>query len=308
MKALRTQCGNRCSKVTSGRVALPFRGSARSLSCRGTVAQRQADVGVRIDVEKTSWNSRRIFAAVTVPAPKGNVWSALTDYDHLADFIPSLVQNRCLERSGNTATLYQVGAQDVAMGVRFSAAVTLRCSEYPDGGLPEGLMTPPPPGSCTATGSTTTGTESSSSGLGRSSMATSSSDSQDSSEDGGSSSSSSSSSNGGSSSSGGGKAGVEELFPYPTTTVPGVRASDISFELLEGDFQTFRGIWRMQPTGERTTLLSYALYVKPQSWLPVALIQGRIENEVVRNLEAVSRYAESQYQQEQQQQRLQGQL
>lgn len=41
----------------------------------------------------------------------------------------------------------------------------------------------------------------------------------------------------------------------------------------------------MQQTGEATTLLSYALFVKPQAWLPVALIQGRIENEVVRNLE-----------------------
>jgi hypothetical protein len=40
------------------------------------------------------------------------------------------------------------------------------------------------------------------------------------------------------------------------------------------------------------TLLSYALYVQPKAWLPVGLIQDRIEKEVVRNLGAVKRHAE----------------
>ncbi|KXZ44564.1 hypothetical protein GPECTOR_65g182 [Gonium pectorale] len=143
-----------------------------------------------------------------------------------------------------------VGAQDVAMGVKFSAAVTLRCCEFPEPGLPEGRMTAPPPTySAASAGSSSDGAE-----------------------------------------------GVESLFPFPATSVPGVAPSDITFELVEGDFQSFRGVWRMQQTGDQSTLLSYALFVKPQAWLPVALIQGRIENEVLRNLEAVSRYSESQFQ------------
>ncbi|PNH08610.1 hypothetical protein TSOC_004816 [Tetrabaena socialis] len=81
---------------------------ARGSRVRGDVRARATTAsGVRIDVENTSWNSRRIFASVAVAAPKAFVWSALTDYDNLARFIPSLVENRCVERSGDSAVLYQ---------------------------------------------------------------------------------------------------------------------------------------------------------------------------------------------------------
>lgn len=40
------------------------------------------------------------------------------------------------------------------------------------------------------------------------------------------------------------------------------------------------------------TLLQYTLYVKPREWLPVGLIQDRIEREVLRNLEAVRQYSQ----------------
>ena len=64
---------------------------------------------VEVQVERTSWNSRRLFASVYVGAPVGLVWSALTDYENLATFIPSLVENRCLEKRQRGAVLYQVG-------------------------------------------------------------------------------------------------------------------------------------------------------------------------------------------------------
>ncbi len=38
--------------------------------------------------------------------------------------------------------------------------------------------------------------------------------------------------------------------------------------------------------------LAYALYVRPQAWLPVRLIQSRIEGEVIANLRAVQQHAE----------------
>ncbi|EFJ40109.1 hypothetical protein VOLCADRAFT_100126 [Volvox carteri f. nagariensis] len=157
----------RCSQQAgfSGRtmegVLVPWR--QRRTGSRAAATKIQAISDVRIEVEKTSWSSRRIYAAVVVAAPKSCVWSALTDYDNLGNFVPSLVENRCLERTANSAVVYQA----------------------------------------------------------------------------------------------------------------------------------FRGIWRLQQTGELSTLLSYALFVKPQAWLPVALIQGRIENEVVRNLEVkgnINRY------------------
>ncbi len=43
---------------------------------------------------------------------------------------------------------------------------------------------------------------------------------------------------------------------------------------------------------EQGTLLCYSAFVQPKPWLPVRLIQGRIEKEVKRNLEAVCARAE----------------
>lgn len=82
--------------------------------------------------------------------------------------------------------------------------------------------------------------------------------------------------------------------------------------MVDGDFQAFQGVWRMQRLGEGCCL-SYALFVRPQVWLPVRLIQvvacggfleavwhafvcmtqGRIRGEVATNLSAVREYAES---------------
>ena len=51
----------------------------------------------------------------------------------------------------------------------------------------------------------------------------------------------------------------------------------------------------MQILSARSTLLSYALHVQPQPWLPVRLIQNRIEGEVKNNLRAVREYSERQW-------------
>jgi hypothetical protein len=68
-------------------------------------------------------------------------------------------------------------------------------------------------------------------------------------------------------------------FPEPRCLLQ-TSASDISFDLVEGDFFAFRGMWRMQsisPKAEANvsadavhlTRLSYSLYVRPKQWLPV---------------------------------------
>jgi hypothetical protein len=48
-------------------------------------------------------------ATVDINAPMPVVWEALTDYENLGTFIPSLVENRCLERRQQGCLLYQVG-------------------------------------------------------------------------------------------------------------------------------------------------------------------------------------------------------
>ena len=64
---------------------------------------------IQVELEKTAWNSRKLFASVSIQAPVKTVWACLTDYDGLADFIPSLVENKCLERRANGALIRQVG-------------------------------------------------------------------------------------------------------------------------------------------------------------------------------------------------------
>ena len=61
--------------------------------------------------------------------------------------------------------------------------------------------------------------------------------------------------------------------------------------------QVFQGVWRMQPeaAGGTGTWLSYALHVKPPPWMPVRLIQGRIESEIAGNLQAVKAHSEQQW-------------
>ena len=81
--------------------------------------------------------------------------------------------------------------------------------------------------------------------------------------------------------------GPRELLDTPSR--------DITFRMLEGDFQQFQGVWRMQQgvAGKNTTRLSYAVTVSPMRWLPVRLVQGRIEGEITSNLQAVRAYAEN---------------
>ena len=59
--------------------------------------------------------------------------------------------------------------------------------------------------------------------------------------------------------------------------------------------QEFQGVWRMQQRipQKASTYLSYALFVRPQVWLPVRLIQGRIQQEIGANLSAVQQHAEA---------------
>ncbi len=50
-----------------------------------------------------------IVAHATIHAPLAVIWRTLTDYDHLADFIPGMKQSRVLWRRGNRAAVEQIG-------------------------------------------------------------------------------------------------------------------------------------------------------------------------------------------------------
>jgi hypothetical protein len=70
------------------------------------------DVAVKLTA--TSFSSRKLQATVDIQAPLPVVWEALTDYERLGTFIPSLVENKCLERRKQGCLLYQVRTCAVA--------------------------------------------------------------------------------------------------------------------------------------------------------------------------------------------------
>ncbi|CAD5171466.1 unnamed protein product [Musa acuminata subsp. malaccensis] len=84
-----------------------------------------------IEVEKVGEqkNRRRIQSRVRVNAELESVWSVLTDYEGLADFIPSLAVSQLLDKKDKFARLYQVGQQNLALGLKFDAKGVLDCYE-----------------------------------------------------------------------------------------------------------------------------------------------------------------------------------
>ncbi len=83
---------------------------------------------VEISTEKRSNRERRILASVIIPQPVEQVWQVITDYEHLADFIPNLTQSTLLPSSEGRIRLEQVGAQ-CFLKFKFCARVVLEMTE-----------------------------------------------------------------------------------------------------------------------------------------------------------------------------------
>lgn len=92
--------------------------------------------------------------------------------------------------------------------------------------------------------------------------------------------------------------GVIDCFEKELETLPSGMKRDIDFKMIEGDFQLFEGKWSIlqtfsdgscedSPVREINTTLSYIVDVKPKMWLPVRLIEGRLCNEIKKNLKSV---------------------
>jgi hypothetical protein len=66
------------------------------------------DDGVLIELKKLEKSSRRIRSKIGMEASLDSVWSVLTDYEKLSDFIPGLVVSELVEKEGNRVRLFQV--------------------------------------------------------------------------------------------------------------------------------------------------------------------------------------------------------
>jgi len=81
--------------------------------------------------------------------------------------------------------------------------------------------------------------------------------------------------------------------PFALSTLP---TRDISMQSVEdddGEFRLYQGVWRMQPLpgcapeGEHAMRLTYAVEISPRPYLPVALVEGRIAQDLCINLRAI---------------------
>jgi hypothetical protein len=87
-------------------------------------------------------------------------------------------------------------------------------------------------------------------------------------------------------------------FPRPFA-VSALPTRDISMQSIEkddGEFRMYQGVWRMQPlpgcapAGKQAMRLTYAVEVSPRAYLPVALIERRIAQDLCTNLVAIRDY------------------
>lgn len=158
--------------------------------------------GEQLDVrtEKLQGRHRRILASISIPCSIEQVWNVLTDYDHLADFIPNLSISRRLENAGPGTLLEQVGTQ-CFLNIQFCARVVLDMAEQ---------------------------------------------------------------------------------FPHR-----------IGFSMVEGDFKTFEGAWRLEPDeyAENATRLVYEVTVCPPRAIPALLIERHLRHDLSQNLQAIRRQA-----------------
>jgi len=83
---------------------------------------------VSIETLQLQGRERRISATIQIPSPMRAVWSVITQYEALPQFIPNLVLSRQLSGQNGKILIEQVGQQTV-FNVNFSARVVLAMEE-----------------------------------------------------------------------------------------------------------------------------------------------------------------------------------
>lgn len=88
---------------TSGALAV----AALLLAATGPNAAAAENVSV---VAHAEGRAVQVSATATLSAPYDLIWATLTDYGHLADFVPGMKVSRVIERRGGTVVVEQEGA------------------------------------------------------------------------------------------------------------------------------------------------------------------------------------------------------
>jgi ribosome-associated toxin RatA of RatAB toxin-antitoxin module len=97
------------------------------LSCAAFMAN--ASEPMRVQAHRQG-DAVQVQVQTTVKAPYELIWKTLTDYDHMAEFVPGIRSSRVLERRGAITTVEQVGIAHLWF-FRFSIDVVVETTEQP---------------------------------------------------------------------------------------------------------------------------------------------------------------------------------
>jgi ribosome-associated toxin RatA of RatAB toxin-antitoxin module len=97
------------------------------LSCVAVFANAADAVQVQA---RRQGDAVQVQAQATVKAPHALIWKTLTDYDHMAEFVPGIRSSRVLERHGATTTVEQVGSAHLWF-FSFTIDVVVETTEQP---------------------------------------------------------------------------------------------------------------------------------------------------------------------------------
>lgn len=93
---------------------------------------------ITIDTQRRD-SAVEVRASARVAARYDMVWRTLTDYDHLADFVPGMRTSRVLERRGNTWVVEQRG-ETRFLFLSYPVDVTVLATAHPPGALEVRLL------------------------------------------------------------------------------------------------------------------------------------------------------------------------
>lgn len=63
---------------------------------------------------------------------------------------------------------------------------------------------------------------------------------------------------------------------------------EIAFKMIDGDFKEFTGAWQLEPIAEKIgTNLTYILQVLPKRFMPVSIIERRLQRDLAINLVSI---------------------
>lgn len=111
--------------------------TAAAITVGGEPARSAEDVAVEAQLQG---NALAITAHATLRAPLPIIWRTLTDYDHLAAFIPGMKTSRVLQRRGGIVTVEQIGEANIWF-FHYPIAVVVQSDEHYPGTIGVRVLT-----------------------------------------------------------------------------------------------------------------------------------------------------------------------